>query len=74
MIEPEVSITQSQLDQMLKDKEREVTKSLLLKLIHCTDGARYEEDMVDDYTGMVRELCEEYISSYGPDTELEVQL
>lgn len=74
MIEPEISITQTQLDQKLKDKEQEITKSILLRLIHCTDGARYEEDMVDDYTGLIRELCEEYTLNYGPDADLEVKL
>ena len=61
MIEPEVSITQSQLD----EREREIFKSFLLRLIHCTDGARYEEDMVDDYWALICDMKREYKAKYG---------
>jgi hypothetical protein len=64
-IEPEISMTQSQLDA----REKELFKSFLLRLIHCTDGARYEEDMVDDYWGLICDMKREYQAKYGEEVE-----
>jgi hypothetical protein len=49
--------------------EKEIFKSFLLRLIHCTDGARYEEDVADDYNALVYEMCEEYREKYGEEVE-----
>ena len=49
--------------------EKEIFKSFLLRLIHCTDGARYEEDVADDYNALVREMCTEYKEKYGEEIE-----
>lgn len=49
--------------------EKEVFKSFLLRLIHCTDGARYEEDVADDYNALVYEMCKEYREKYGEEVE-----
>ena len=64
-IEPEISMTKSQLEV----REKELFKSFLLRFIHCTDGARYEEDMVDDYWGLICDMKREYQAKYGEEAE-----
>ena len=64
-IEPEFSITKSQLEA----REKELFKSFLLRFIHCTDGARYEEDMVDDYWRLICDMKREYQAKYGEEVE-----
>lgn len=50
---------------MVDNKEKEMFKAILLRLIHCTDRAKYEEDMVDDYWGLTCDLKREYEERYG---------
>ena len=62
------------INKMADDKiniEKQIFKSLLIRLIHCTDGAKYEEDMVDDYWGLICDLCREYKEKYGEEVENE---
>ena len=49
--------------------EKELYKSFLTRLIHCTDGARYEEDMVDDYWGLICDMKREYKEKFGEEIE-----
>ena len=49
--------------------EKELYKSFITRLIHCTDGARYEEDMVDDYWGLICEMKREYKEKFGEEVE-----
>ena len=49
--------------------EKELYKSFIARLIHCTDGARYEEDVADDYCRFVDEMCAEYKEKYGEEVE-----
>lgn len=65
MIEPKVSITKSQLD----EREKDIFKSFLLRLIHCTDNDTYEEAMVDSYWALICDLKREYKEQYNEDVE-----
>lgn len=65
MIEPEVSITQSQLD----ERDKNMFKSFLLRLIHCSDNALYEEEIVVCFGSLIRDLKREYKEKYGEDVE-----
>lgn len=47
--------------------EKELYKSFIIRLIHCTDGAKYEEDVADDYCRFVEEMRAEYKERYGED-------
>lgn len=49
--------------------EKELYKSFIIRLIHCTDGARYEEDMADDHYRFVDEMRAEYKEKYGEEIE-----
>lgn len=49
--------------------EKEIFKSFLLRLIHCTDGAKYEEDMVDDYWALICNMKREYKEKFGEEVE-----
>lgn len=49
--------------------EKELYKSFITRLIHCTDGARYEEDIADDYCRFVDEMCVEYKEKFGEEVE-----
>ena len=49
--------------------EKELYKSFITRLIHCTDDARYEEDMVDDYWNLICDMKREYKEKFGEDVE-----
>lgn len=49
--------------------EKELYKSFITRLIHCTDGAKYEEDIADDYCRFVDEMCAEYKEKFGEEVE-----
>lgn len=51
------------------DMEKELYKSFILRLIHCTDDARYEEDMVDDYWNLICDMKREYKEKFGEEVE-----
>ena len=57
-IEPEISMTKSQLEA----REKELFKSFLLRLIHCTDDSWYVEDKVDE---LICDMKREYQEKYG---------
>ena len=69
--EPIITITVSEYDKKIKSAQQEIFKSLLTRLIHCTDGSRYEEDMIDDYWGLICDLGREYKEKYGEELEDE---
>ena len=52
-----------------QNMEKELYKSFITRLIHCTDGARYEEDIADDYCRFVNEMRAEYKEKYGEEVE-----
>ena len=52
-----------------EEAEKELYKSFITRLIHCTDGARYEEDIADDYCRFVNEMCAEYKEKFGEEVE-----
>lgn len=54
---------------MVTMTEKDLFKSFLLRLIHCTDGARYEEHMVDDYWALICDMKREYQEKYGEEVE-----
>ena len=45
--------------------EKELYKSFITRLIHCTDDAKYEEDVADDYCRFVNAMRAEYKEKYG---------
>lgn len=49
--------------------EKELYKSFIIRLIHCTDGSHYEEDIADDYCRFVNEMCKEYKEKFGEEVE-----
>lgn len=64
-IEPKIGMTKSQLEA----REKELFKSFLLRLIHCTDDSWYEEDKVDDYWELICDMKREYQAKYGEEVE-----
>lgn len=49
--------------------EKELYKSFITRLIHCTDGARYEEDVADDHCRFVEAIRAEYKAKFGEEVE-----